>query len=190
MAEDTKTIGIVGAGANTGVTHLAILTANYMTGVCRLKTAVLEWNRHGDFEHMEQICVGRISACKPFNVLDVDYYKDAGTEELLLCARCRYDKIIIDFGGSWQCRTEFLRCNKKIVLGSLSEWQLKRYLELMEEIRCEADYKSWIYGITFGSEETRLELEKRLSLTLTRVPLSVDSFQVNYETIRYLEQVF
>ena len=180
----------MGAGTNTGVTHFAILAANYMTGVCHLKTAVLEWNQNRDFEQMEQVCAGNISGNKPFCVLDVDYYKNAGTEELIICTSRHYDKIIIDFGGSWQCRTEFLRCHKKMVLGSLSEWQLKRYLGMMEEIGREADYKSWIYGITFGSEETRMELEKRLRLTLTRVPFSADPFQVNYETICYLRSLF
>ena len=52
IRQDDRTIGIIGQGRGTGVTHFCILLANYLSGVKRKKTAVLEWNTHHDFEKM------------------------------------------------------------------------------------------------------------------------------------------
>ena len=49
---DWRTVGIIGAGRSVGVTHLAIWLANYLTGVKGQRTAVLEWNTHGDFRRL------------------------------------------------------------------------------------------------------------------------------------------
>ena len=170
------------------MTHLAVLTANYMASVCRCRCAGLEWNRHGDFERMERICTGKVSQSPYFTVLKADYYKAAGTRELLSCAEGGYEQIVIDFGSGFRTeKTEFLRCGRKYVVTALSEWQIGGLLEFVEEMKTEAGYRSWEYGVAFGSEEARMEMKKRLDLPLRRIPLSVDPFAINHEMMAYFE---
>ena len=44
----------MGCGRGVGTSHLAVALANYLTGVKRKKTALLEWNSHDDFQILER----------------------------------------------------------------------------------------------------------------------------------------
>ena len=92
-----ETIGVAGAGRGVGVTHFCVMAANYLTAVAGYETAVLEWNRSGDFGRMELACTGGVQGRRRFQVLGTDYYKGAGAGELALCLD-RYRRILIDFG--------------------------------------------------------------------------------------------
>lgn len=178
---------MIGSGPCAGATHFTVLLANYLAGVLRKKTAVLEWNGHGDLTEMEAFCMGRRSERKEYHVLDVLYVKNAGLEELVSCINRRYDRIIIDFGDSFsRNRTEFLRCDRRIVLLALSEWQMARCLEFTVLTAGERD-KGWEYYTVFGSEETRLEIKRKLGLAVQRVPFSVDAFTVTREIMAFFK---
>lgn len=175
-----RTIGMIGAGRHTGVTHLAVWMGNYLAGVRREKTAVLEWNAHGDFRRMEQFCAdkhGKRLILQPFRILEVDYYADAGAKELADCINGDYRRILIDYGeitGESIC--ECARCDRKVIVGALSEWQAEAFLGL---VRGEARRdQSWSYAAAFGSEETRKECKRTFRADVLRVPLSVDAFAV------------
>ena len=61
---------------------------------------MLEWNDHGAFERLEESCLGKKnSGCRgSFRILDVDYYRNAGTETLVLCKKLRYQEVIVITG--------------------------------------------------------------------------------------------
>lgn len=172
-----KTIGIIGIGRGTGVTHLAVWMANYLTGVKGERTAVLEWNEHGDFHRMRHLTAGKDGKKKPYRMLKVDYYEQSGPAELAGCMGGTYGRIILDLGEHTGDRIyECARCDKKIIVGALSEWQAETFLEfLKEEDRRD---KSWSYAAAFGSEETRREVERAFGRKLYRIPVSVDAFAV------------
>ena len=54
---EQRLIGLIGAGPAVGVTHTAVTMAGYLTGICRRRCAVLEWNDHGAFERLEESCL-------------------------------------------------------------------------------------------------------------------------------------
>lgn len=89
-----------------------------------------------------------------------------------------YDKIIIDFGGSYESMLpELVRCDQKILMIALSEWQLEASLEKLET-GGPGSRKDWEYLTVFGSEEIRREIKKKLGLPVRRVPFSLDAFTV------------
>lgn len=185
---ENRIIGIAGLGYGVGVTHLTVWMGNYLAGACRLKTAVLEWNRQGDLQKMEQECLGRQMGERPFTVLEVDYYAGADERVLTACINLNYQHIIIDFGGICvENKTEFFRCDRKFIVASLSEWQIEAFWKFMRE-EGTAGKRSWTYLTAFGSEETRLEIIKRLKLPIERIPLSTDAFTVTREMMRWFEQ--
>ena len=47
---EQRLIGLIGAGPAVGVTHTAVMMAGYLTGICRRRCAVLEWNGSGTFD--------------------------------------------------------------------------------------------------------------------------------------------
>lgn len=188
------------------MTHLAVRTANYLAGVYRKRVAVLEWNDHGDFARMAGFC-GKLrskdriagadvsksgdwrgAAGTKFSLLDVDYYANADAKVLAACLNGEYQEIIVDYGeitGASAC--ECARCDRKIVVGALSEWRAEAFLEAtgMDTKRD----KSWSYAVAFGSEETRKELEKAFRIKCLRIPTSVDAFAVTRADMDFFEKL-
>lgn len=56
---EQRLIGLIGAGPAVGVTHTAVMMAGYLTGICRRRCAVLEWNGSGTFDRLEESCLGK-----------------------------------------------------------------------------------------------------------------------------------
>lgn len=182
-------MGIIGAGRGVGVTHLSVWMANYLTGVRRERTAVLEWNEHGDFARMREFCCG-VEKCEIvrkadcFKVLDAEYYANAGAAELAACMNEDYRRIIVDYGEITGGNIlECARCDRKVIVGALSEWQAKAFLE--EAKKAAKRDQSWSYTAAFGSEEARRELMKKLRLVCLRIPASVDAFAVTRGDMRF-----
>ena len=92
-------IGIAGSNVGVGCTHFSIMLANYLTGYLRRKAILLEFNESGDFERLEQVCTGQTGRKNPYRILDADYYKHAGPENIKEVLLEGYDDILIDFGS-------------------------------------------------------------------------------------------
>lgn len=178
----------MGLGHGTGVTHLCIMMANYMSGVCGKKTAVLEWGEQGSYGRMKSICTGE-GGGEPCRVLEVDYYLKSGNRELAECIRIGYQSIIIDFGpAAEENKAEFLRCGRTFILASLSEWQIDAFWKFYRG-EDKAEHSGWIYLTAFGSEETRTEIKKRLKLSIERIPLSIDAFVITREMMAWFARL-
>lgn len=183
----TEVIGIAGSGRGVGTTHFSILTANYMTGVLRQQTAVLEWNKSKAFERMEQVCVSGKSMKQKahiFKVLDVCYFKNAGKQELLYCLNEGFHTIIIDFGSDLQdSESEFFRCDRKLLIGSFTEWQLHGLIALItKRNRRKAGLE---YFVFFGSKETEREVRKQFHIQIRRIPYLADAFTITGEAMAF-----
>ena len=119
-----RMIGIAGSNVGVGCTHFSIMLANYLTGYLRRKAILLEFNESGDFERLEQVCTGQTGRKNPYRILDADYYKHAGPENIKEVLLEGYDDILIDFGSVKDGEHEsYWRCDKKFLVGSLTEWQ-------------------------------------------------------------------
>jgi hypothetical protein len=184
-----ETIGIIGTGNSVGATHFSVMTAGYLSGVLRRRCAVLEWNSHGDFARMRSGCAKEKDKGTAFNILEVRYYENAGINTLLLCKKSDFETLIVDYGTVGEAGLkEFLRCDRQFVLGSLSEWQMEAFLEF--ESKGNKAEKSWETFMAFGSEEARINMEKRLKRPVRRIPVSVDAFAVTGETMKFYQQLF
>ena len=175
------------------MTHLSVLAANYMASALQRRTAVIEWNDHGTWKTMKDICQAGSakqadSADYRYKIFGVTYYRQGTPRVPASCLDGTYDEIIIDFGELRpSIRAEWLRCEVKIVMTALSEWKLEAFLELLSEE--EGRRAGWIYTAAFGSEDTRKQIERRFGISLVRVPLSVDAFSVDYETMQWFERI-
>lgn len=126
----------------------------------------------------------KTSGC--FRILEVDYYKAAGAGELAHCLNKNYHHIIIDFGEIAETSlVECARCERKVMVGSLSEWQAEAFLEAAG--RSVKRKMSWSYAAAFGSEETRREWEKAFGHSCLRIPASADAFAVTRTDMDFFE---
>lgn len=175
------------------MTHLCILTANYLASSLQRRTAVIEWSGRDGFAALGRMMKGRTdnqaeSAQYVYRILGVTYYRQGSPRVLARCMDGTYDDIVIDYGEMRSSiRSEWLRCTVKIMTAALSEWKLEAFLELLtgdEDCRT-----GWIYTAAFGSEDTRKEIERQFRIPLKRVPLSVDAFSVDYRAMEWFEGI-
>ena len=186
--KNPRLIGIGGIGHSVGCTHFAIMMANYLAGYRRRKTVLLEWNRSGDFERLEKVCTGINRGGKRFHVLDVQYWKKAGIQELTEVLGNYVDEILIDFGAvNEELPPELLRCEKQFLVGSFSEGQEMCFREFVREKG--NGNRSWEYLASFGSEETRREFRRRPGISVGRIPFSADAFSVTKESCSFFQQL-
>lgn len=185
METQGRVIGIAGAGKGVGCTHFSVMLLNYLAGFQRRKAVLLEFNRSGAFEMLEKVCTGKTQPNKEFRILDADYCKDAGRKELAEMLGRNYEDILIDFGNAEEADwAEFLRCDKRFLIGSFSEWQQEHFRELELRKRT-VEKKSWKSLAVFGSEETRKEFRRRYRIHAGRIPFSADAFVITEEVRRF-----
>lgn len=187
VSRNWRTLGIIGAGRGTGVTHLSVWAANYLTGVRRGRTAVLEWNSHGDFMRMAEFC-GSPGKGIPYKILEADYYAQAGARELAECLNKNYRYVIVDYGEiTGQGFADCARCDLKVIVGSLSEWQAKMFSGAVTGK--EKRDTSWRYAIAFGSEEARKRMERCFRIPVKRIPDSRDVFVVTRADMNFFTEL-
>lgn len=184
---EPRIIGIAGAGRGVGVTHLTLLTANYLQSVQRKKTAVLEWNSHEDFDRLGKICTGRLQDADCYQIQSVNYYPQADGSRLVECLEAGYQEILIDFGSMGkQVHIELTRCGVVWIVIAFSEWQIGAFWEIIRS-GDDAKRKNWQFLTAFGSEESRIEWNKKRNPKVGRIPFSADAFTITRELMGWME---
>jgi len=185
--EEPQIIGVLGTGHAVGTTHFCILTANYLCSACGKRTAVLEWNGHGDFARFGSACTGEDRERAVYRIQDVDFYPGADGCRLADCMEKEYQRIVIDFGIlKEQKNAELLRCHKVFLMVSFSEWQEGAFGK-MDTWRESALHNGWQCLTVFGSEESRIQWNKRRRPAILRIPFSVDAFTVTEEEMAWMK---
>lgn len=189
IEKELKIIGVIGAGPAVGVTHLCILMANYFCSACGEKTAVLERNDHGDFACFGSVCTGMGKAEECYQIQEADYYPEADERRLAWCLKEGYQKIIMDFGTmEKQDSMELLRCHKVYFILSFSEWQEGAFGS-QKAWQEQALEDGWQCLAAFGSEESRIQWNKRRRPAVLRIPFSVDAFTITKNEIDWMKQL-
>ncbi len=188
-AQEPRIIGTAGAGRGTGTTHFTVLAANYLCSGCGRKTAVLEWNRHGDFARFGSACTGLSAVESRYRIQGVDFYPDSAGGILADCLHMDYEEILVDFGELEEkvCE-ELLRCHRVFLTVSFTEWQTGAFWkpESWEE---RAAKNGWQCLAAFGSEESRLRWNKRRRPAVRRIPFSVDAFTVTGPMMEFMRTI-
>ena len=129
-----RMIGIAGSNVGVGCTIFQSCWQTISQGYLRRKAILLEFNESGDFERLEQVCTGQTGRKNPCRILDADYYKHAGPENIKEVLLEGYDDILIDFGSVKDGEHEsYWRCDKKFLVGSFTEWQQESFREFEME---------------------------------------------------------
>lgn len=167
---------------------MAVLLASYMSGVFWKKTALLECNRHGDFFRMMErhgLC-GKDGIC--FRFMGIDFFPSAAEGCVADCLNKGYDCIVIDFGCDYiRGRREFLRCQRKIVLGSVSDWESAGFTDFMRWTQMDQE-ESWMYAALFGGRRNRKRLEKETGKSVAEVPFLESPYWIDETVLRFFQR--
>lgn len=191
----TKSIGIAGSREGVGVTHLAIMLANYLTSVERFKTALVEMNGSGAFrtiqKHNRKYSVeSKKSSLEYFEREKVTYFPHPSERTLAGIFGSDYEYIIMDFGCEWkQQKLEWVRCNKNVLVGSCCEWQQDSFSEMLEEVSMWVKIEECTCLSLFGAKQVKKELEKGFRMKLEQIPFEVNPFLLHQEHFPFLHHL-
>lgn len=187
LPEINRTWGIMGTAPQVGTTFMAILLASYMSGLFWKKTAVLELNSSGDFlKIMKQYGESQKEGMY-FCHKGVDYYPAALETSITHCLSQDYRCIIIDFGCDYiQGRNEFLRCQKKIVMGSTVDWEIAEYMDFVRWTKRDQE-DGWLYAAVFGSRKNRVKIERMMHISIVQVPFLESPYWIDEAVMRFFQ---
>lgn len=184
-----QTVGIMGVGNGCGVTHFALLLANYLSAVELEKTAVFEWNPRNDLEKLVDIYTEGRQKKVPCSIFDVDYFFHGGPEEFNACIQQGYETILLDFGRAGEGRQrEFLQCHRQCFLLALNEWKLQEVMA--QKDLWQKGKKQWDFFMVFGSREARHEMCRRYGLNIAQIPFVPDAFSMGQDVAEFLGRVW
>ena len=176
-----KTIGIIGTATGVGVTHLALSLSNFLV-IEQGKRVML-----ADFSAGREL--GHVPVTPKKCAYGVTYAVDWDIKRMPQLMNEAFDFLILDFGSDWQNnREEFLRCSKKIVLGSLQPWKKEQYDRRMQELEKETGFEHWDYCALFGEKEEKKYFMQTYHLTLRLVPFFENPYRLGKKEFLFLQE--
>ncbi|WMJ85671.1 hypothetical protein [Anaerocolumna sp. MB42-C2] len=187
-------IGLMGTHPGAGVTHFGIMLSNYFSEYLGLKTAFLECGLRDDFPYLHQHFYapdGDLQNLDFFTIHRVTFYKKRNLQGIPEIIGDQYDCIILDLGTDMvKNRSEFLRCDKKIVVSSLSVWKEHEMRQFIENAKHIKNNEQWVYVIPFTDNTTVNRVSKKLQRIVYAVPYEPDPFLLSVLTINYFQKLF
>lgn len=204
------TIGIMGCDTGVGVTHLAIALCNYCCSKQRKKVAYLEL--HARAEISQLIPESKLySALKPhsakhtlksnlsdstscpchFQFRGVDYYPHVSDSMIPALLNQGYDYLILDIGSIKEADySEFLRCDRKLVVGSVAPWKLWRYEEFFRQfVNSQNLGEGFHYLLQMGTWADTSHFIKSHHISMVPIPFIKNPFRLEKELFLFLEEL-
>ncbi len=187
-------IGLIGTHPGAGVTHLGIMLSNYFSEYLGCKTAFLECGSGSDFQYLQQYFYDPgedIYNRDFFTIHRVTFYKKRNLQGIPEIIGDQYDCIVLDLGTDMvKNKSEFLRCDKKIVVSSLSVWKEHEMRQFIENTKHLRNSEQWTYVIPFTDHAAVNRVSKKLHRKVYGIPYEPDPFFLTVSVINYFQKFF
>ncbi len=172
----------MGVTPGIGVTHLGISLANYSVSQERRKTAVVELSGNHAFEKLT-------GTSEPFEWNRIIMYPNRRKHQVADIINGDYEVVIFDMGCSYyKNRDELLRCDRKLILGTLAPWRKEEYIRFVREEMDEDRYARCMMFLTYnGNKKDKREFFKLTGQTVETIPYFPEPLSVEknrYEFFR------
>lgn len=187
-------IGLIGTHSGAGVTHLGISLAAYFSEYQRRNTAYVECSSHNDLSNLQKNCTDiSEDTCYQgfFTHRRVTFYKNRNLLNIPEIIGGQFECIILDMGTDIvKNKSEFLRCDKKIVVSSLAVWKRQELNKFILNTAHINNCEQWIYAIPFTTNKEIKEALKKQRKKLYAVPYEPDPFYLTKEVIQLFQRLF
>ncbi|MDF2541943.1 MAG: hypothetical protein K0S47_1661 [Herbinix sp.] len=178
-------VGLIGTHRGAGVTHTGLMLAIYMGEELQKRTALLEVNDHYDMEVIEQSYEWDNFEDESFSYQNITCYKKVTLDQVPDLLNEPFDCFILDFGTDFStCRKEFLRCTKKLVIGSQAEWNQWKLLRFHDSVKGIKGSDTWIYLIPYATDKTIKNLTHEFNRRIYTLPFEINPINYSNETVR------
>lgn len=190
------TIGVIGCGPGSGVTHLTIALSNYCSSRLRQNTACLELHSRNELSQLSpqpdvHTHCDRQHTHSGFRIQKVDYYPSVCSEMIPVLLNRGYGYLILDLGNIKEAdHQEFLRCDKKLVLGSLSPWKKEKYQEFFHTFDKTMNLgEGFHYLVQTGTYRNILDFSRTNHIFMRNVPFINNPFHIEKELFLFLQEL-
>lgn len=185
-----EVIGLIGTHRGAGVTHTGLMLAFYMGEEIGKKTAFIECNDHHDMQLIQNAYEWSSEKAAVFAYNQITCYREADPKRISEIFGEDYECIIFDFGTDFAAnREEFLRCQKKIVVGGRSEWDIQKLARFSKATEAIRGSDAWIYFIPQANERSVLKLSKEINRKVCAVPVTEEPTAPSHITNRFFGRV-
>lgn len=182
-------VGIIGIDKGEGATSLAVGMASYLQEVRCKRVALAEMNRSGEFYEIRNTYFGTDYREIPFEIFRVDYYPGMTKERYAQVCNMGYDCIVTDFGSVYQRAMEdFLRCDRKIVVGSVNLWKYGKYLEFHEYTKNFPGVGNWLFLLSGDEDDIRM-IKTKHNIRVMNKEFYMNPYSVSEEEAVYYETI-
>lgn len=188
------TIGILGCTPGCGVTHLAIALGSYCSSKSKKSTAFLELHPRDEISRLlpgtKAVDPEESSTVRPhFKLQGIDYYPQVKSDEIPALLNLKYDYLILDMGSLGEADlSEFLRCDRKLVLGSLAPWKTESYHAFFDKFSSTYNLgEGFTYLMQTGNEKNAREFSKIHHVSMRGVPFIQNPFRIEKQLFLFLE---
>lgn len=189
---------MIGLEAGAGVTHLSIALCSYCASKLGKRTAYLELHARNE---ISSVCPKTersddpesVSSC--FRLHGVDYYSTMDSRTIPSLLNQGYDYLIFDSGSFTETDlSEFLRCDRKLILGSLAPWKsekIQEFFYLLESNHIQLGESSY-YLMQTGNKRDLLNFSKSRHIPVQHVqavPFIKNPFCIEKEQFPFLQDL-
>lgn len=181
-----RTVGFFGADSGVGTTHLALAAASFAVLEQGIPAAVVELS--------DKPCIAALGAGKGkrdfFTADGVGYYPDALPGRMPQLLNGPYQYLMLDFGcgaDGWQ---EFLRCDLRYVVASLSPWRIGHAENFMitHTKNQEFHYFTALLTIT-GNVYEKKNFQRKYHVPVRTIPFIADPFWPVKDQLCFLQEL-
>lgn len=167
---------------------MALALASYISGVKIMHTAIVKAGNSREFESMAKVYFGEDKE-NGFSLFGTDYYTMANDSQLSWIYAENYDYVIIDFGAEYEKHIEeILRCNMKLVLGSVNLWRYEEYLKLCRYLEKIPGSDRWLHIVNGNKDDVKNHLKKQSLVGMKRVMIS-DPYVIENEQMEFFQKI-
>ena len=157
------------------MTHLSIALANYAAKWLNAKTALIELEGRG--------ALAALSAAKDGNEFfyeGVTYFPEVSVQDLGMIYSMGFEYLILDLGtDSRASRAELMRCNGKLIVGSLCPWRKAGYYDYMKRLQETTGYRDMFTFLALFEDKIEIKRCRRtLKAQVQSVPFIADPVHV------------
>lgn len=184
--KERKTVGFYGADSGVGTTHLAIAAANYAVNESGALAAVAELADRPCIRDLDVPGQGG----DHFVIDGVGYYPQTEPAQMPQLLNSAYRYLILDMGCNENCWQEFLRCDLKYVVASLSPWRIRQAENFMDlhENDVSNNYFTALLTVT-GSVYEKKKFQRKYHVPVRTIPFIADPFRLAKDQLSFFQEL-
>lgn len=126
-----------------------------------------------------------------FSIYDVDYYPAVSVGDVPQIFTLGYCYLLFDFGVlTDENLGEFLRCDRKIVIGSLAPWKQDFYHEFIQSSYFrQKQWESFYYLVLFGETADIRNFRAKYHISMKQIPFFKNPFHIEKEQFAFLQEL-